>query len=41
MTMDLRGKLRLQVKNIHSYANNVKKAIDLAKATSDRKEQEF
>lgn len=41
MTADLRGKLRPQVENIHSCANDVKKAIDLAKATSDRKEQEF
>ena len=41
MTTDLRGKLRPQVENIHSCANDVKKAIDLAKATSDRKEQEF
>jgi 1,2-phenylacetyl-CoA epoxidase PaaB subunit len=41
MTTDLRSKLRPQVENIHSCANDVKKAMDLAKATSDRKEQEF
>jgi hypothetical protein len=41
MTTDLRGKLRAQVENIYSCAKDVKKAIDLAKATSDRKEQEF
>jgi hypothetical protein len=41
ITTDLRSKLRPQVENIHNCANDVKKAIDLAKAISDRKEQEF
>ena len=41
ITTDLRGKLRPQVENIHSCANNVKKVIKLAKVTTDRKEQEF
>lgn len=41
MTTDLWDKLRFQIENIQSCANGVKKAISLAKATSDRKEQEF
>lgn len=41
MTTDLRGKLRPQIENIESCAKDVKKAIALAKATSDQKEQEF
>ena len=41
ITTDLRGKLRPQVENIHSCANDVKKVIELAKVTTDRKEQEF
>jgi predicted nucleic acid-binding Zn-ribbon protein len=41
LTTDLRGKLRPQVERMHNCANDVKKAIDLAKATADRKEQEF
>ncbi|CZR67042.1 uncharacterized protein PAC_16941 [Phialocephala subalpina] len=40
MTIDLRSKLSPHVDNIHSCAKDVKKAIALAKATSDRKEQE-
>lgn len=39
--MDLRSKLRPQIENIQSCSKDVKKAISLAKATSDRKEQEF
>ena len=41
MTSDLRGKLRPQIKNIQSCAKDVKKAIALAKATSDRKQEQF
>jgi hypothetical protein len=41
LTTDLRGKLRPQIENIQSCAKDVKKAIALAKATSDRKEEEF
>lgn len=41
ITTDLRGKLRPQIENIQIYAKDVKKAIALAKATSDRKEQEL
>lgn len=41
MTSDLRGKLRPQVENIQSRAKDVKKAIALAKATSNRKEEQF
>ena len=41
MTSDLRGKLRPQIENIQSCAKDVKKAIALAKVTSDRKEEEF
>ena len=41
MTTDLRGKLHPQIENIESCAKDVKKAIALAKATSDQKEQEF
>jgi len=41
MTTDLRSKLGPHVDNIHSCAKDVKKAIALVKATSDRKEQEF
>ncbi|KAJ8057801.1 hypothetical protein OCU04_008663 [Sclerotinia nivalis] len=41
VTTDLHGKLRRQIENIRSCANDVKKAISLAKATSDRREQEF
>lgn len=41
MTTDLRSKLRPQIENIQSCAKDVKKAIALAKATSDRKQQEF
>ncbi|KAH9207096.1 hypothetical protein DL95DRAFT_484257, partial [Leptodontidium sp. 2 PMI_412] len=40
ITTDLRSKLRPQIESIQSCANDVKKAIALAKATSDRKEQE-
>lgn len=36
----MRGKLQPQIESIQSYAKDVKKAIALAKATSDRKEQE-
>lgn len=41
MTTDLHSKLRPQIENIESCAKDVKRAIALAKATSDRKEQEF
>jgi hypothetical protein len=41
VTTDLRSKLRPQIENMQSCAKDVKKAIALAKATSDRKEQEF
>lgn len=41
MTRDLRSKLRPQIENIESCANDVKKSIALAKATSDRNEQEL
>ncbi|KAG9237982.1 hypothetical protein BJ875DRAFT_480792 [Amylocarpus encephaloides] len=40
-SMELRHKLRPQIETIQNCANDVKKAIALAKATSDRKEQEF
>lgn len=40
MTSDLRGKLRPQIENIQSCAKDVKKAIALAKAISDRKEEQ-
>lgn len=41
MTIDLRSKLRPQIENIQSCAKDVKWAIALAKATADRKEEEF
>lgn len=41
MTTDLHSKVRPQVEMIHSCAKDVKRAIALAKATSDRKEEEF
>jgi hypothetical protein len=41
VTTDLRGKLRPQIENIQNCGKDVKKAIALAKATSDRKEQEL
>jgi hypothetical protein len=41
LTTDLRSKLSPYVDNIHSCAKDVKDAIALAKAISDRKEQEF
>jgi len=41
MITDLRGKLRPQIENIQSCAKDVKKAIALAKATADRREQGF
>ena len=41
MTTDLRSKLRSQIEDIESCAKDVKRAIALAKATSDQKEQEF
>ncbi len=41
ISTDLRGKLCPQVENIRSCANDVEKAIALAKATSDQKEQEI
>lgn len=40
VTSDLRGKLRPQIENIQSCAKDVKKAIALAKAISDRKEEQ-
>ncbi len=40
MTVDLHGKLSPHVDNIRVCAKNVKSAIALAKAISDRKEQE-
>jgi hypothetical protein len=41
MTSDLRSKLGPYVDDIHSCAKDVKKAIALAKVTSDQKEQRF
>jgi hypothetical protein len=41
ITTDLRSKLRPQIDDIQSCANDVEKAIALAKATSDRKEQKI
>ncbi|KAF8867309.1 hypothetical protein BDZ45DRAFT_795029 [Acephala macrosclerotiorum] len=38
---DLRSKLRPQIENIQSCAKDVKKAIALAKAISNRKEEQF
>lgn len=40
MTTDLRSRLHPQIENIKNCAKVVKKAIALAKATSDQKEQE-
>ncbi|KAH8680015.1 hypothetical protein BGZ60DRAFT_525207 [Tricladium varicosporioides] len=41
VTTELRGKLRPQLENIQFCAKDVKKAIALAKATTDRQEQEL
>lgn len=41
VTRDLRSKLRLEIENICTCSKDVKRAIALAKATSDRKEEEF
>jgi hypothetical protein len=41
VTSNLRGKLRPQIENIQSCAKDVKKAIALAKAISDRKNEQF
>lgn len=41
MTKSLRGELSPQIENIKICATDVKRAIALAKAIYDRKEQEF
>lgn len=41
VTSDLRSKLRPQIENIQSCAKDVKNAIALAKAISDRKNEQF